>query len=68
MEEQLSEEVIMSKLATGLGLGLLGKGSPCLHSGCPWWSAKHVLGSSSCSDVFGERVSSSLPEVLQSLS
>lgn len=68
VEEKLSEEVIMSKPATGSGLGLLDNGSPCLHSGCPWWSVKQVLGSSSCSDVFGEHVSSSLPEVLQSLS
>lgn len=45
VEEKLSEEVVMLKLATGLGLGLLGNGSPCLHSGCPWWSVKQVLGS-----------------------
>ena len=45
VEEQLSEEVIMLKLATGLGLGLRGNGSPCLHSGRPWWRGEQVLGS-----------------------
>lgn len=61
------EVATLLNLATWLGVGHLAMALLVLTLNALMQYVQQVLGHPSCSDVFGEHVSSSLPGVLQSL-